>query len=591
MQKVKNRVSSRMMKFIGIALTLLLVFFLVPQPAHAGCNPINPLSFSLTDCVTGLFQIIAYVFSFIGGILFALANYITQFVLNLNFQVMSKDNSIVQIGWSIVRDVANLGFVLVIIVIAFVTILRIGEEQYGVKKLLPKLIAAAILVNFSLTIAGVIINFSDTVTYYFMQRVDASGNVMRFTQQLANAFGPQKFFLGDENPPPPNPEEEVGALASFGVAVLSSITSLIFVVVFTFIAAFVMLTLAFMLLMRYLWLTFLLILSPLIWLFWVIPVLQPKFSQWWNKFLQWVFFAPAVSFFMFLSLVSLEFIGKQKATLTTVAGSFFGIASVLQPVMVQGAQMIIIAGIMIGGIMVAQSMGITGADAALGAAKKFKEGFIGKPGALKRFAEKAGEKTAAGVATVPGLRRVVGIASSRVREKVREREAKGVEEEGGDIAEKVRSGKMNLDEVRAKAGSNWKTALGSTFARRKRNQHMYALATLESGTVFDKETGKPNPKKPLGKFTVGAKTTREVPTGLVGPDGKPVMRIETVSQPQEVEATKADVEKIARINKFLKKTGRARKEKQKKDAERSFKTLLELAGLAEEEKKEEKKET
>jgi hypothetical protein len=208
-----------------------------------------------------------------------------------------------------------------------------------------------------------------------MKRIDVSENPIAFTNQLVNAFGPQRFFTGDENPIPPNPEDETGALATFGVAALSSIAGLSFMVIFTYIAAFVMLTLGLMLLMRFLWLTFLLVLSPLIWLFWVIPALEGKFSHWWNKFLQWVFFAPAVTFFMYLSIVAIEFMGAQKATLLKSAGEFGGFfSSLMQGVMIQGVQMIVISGFMISGIIVAQSMSITGAQGALDLAKKARKG-------------------------------------------------------------------------------------------------------------------------------------------------------------------------------------------------------------------------
>ena len=51
------------------------------------------------------------------------------------------------LGWTIVRDVCNMFFVVIMLVIAFATVLRI--ENYSYKKLLPKLVIMAILINFS----------------------------------------------------------------------------------------------------------------------------------------------------------------------------------------------------------------------------------------------------------------------------------------------------------------------------------------------------------------------------------------------------------------------------------------------------------
>jgi len=51
--------------------------------------------------------------------------------------------SIVTIGWTITRDLANYCFLfLILLVIAIATILRV--ETYGMKALLPKLIIAAL---------------------------------------------------------------------------------------------------------------------------------------------------------------------------------------------------------------------------------------------------------------------------------------------------------------------------------------------------------------------------------------------------------------------------------------------------------------
>jgi hypothetical protein len=339
-------------------LVLLLLF--VPNTSHAACIGLGGIN--LADCVTGVFRIVAFFLNFIGGVLFSLAGFLVNIMLNLNLEVLDAGkNPLVHVGWQLVRDIANLGFVLVIIVIAFATILRF--EQYGVTKLLPKLIAAAIIVNFSFAIAAAFINFTHVLTDFFADR--ALGEGRDLSTAISNAFGPQRFFI-ESDPLPPNPEEDVGGLTEFGTAVLTSITGLVFTVIFTFIAAFVLLAFAFMLLMRYLYLTFLVILAPLIWLFWVIPDLKGQFNKWWNKFLQWTFFAPAMMFFIYLALVSTRQLGDIRQEFA--GGNFF--SSSLASTMIHGAQIVVLSGILIGGLIIAQKMGIIGAAGAMGMATK-----------------------------------------------------------------------------------------------------------------------------------------------------------------------------------------------------------------------------
>ncbi|GAG05001.1 unnamed protein product, partial [marine sediment metagenome] len=71
------------------------------------------------------------------------------------------DEGIVQAGWAIVRDICNLFFILILLIIAFATILRL--EPYDIKKMLPKLLIIALLINFSKMICGLIIDFSQVL--------------------------------------------------------------------------------------------------------------------------------------------------------------------------------------------------------------------------------------------------------------------------------------------------------------------------------------------------------------------------------------------------------------------------------------------
>jgi len=178
-------------KIIILAGLLFLVVWIIPtHQAHAFIGTLIDIG---TDLIVKVVQGIMYLLNYILATLFALAS----------LKIMDKQtNPILETGWTIVRDVANLGFVLAIVIIAIATILRF--EKYGMQKLLPKLVAAAILVNFSLTIAGVLIDFSNVITTFFLDKATGA-NISEFTTQVSNAFGPQRFLLPDQDPLPPNP--------------------------------------------------------------------------------------------------------------------------------------------------------------------------------------------------------------------------------------------------------------------------------------------------------------------------------------------------------------------------------------------------
>ncbi len=361
---------TRILKIALIGALIALPLLVMPQTTHAALFGL--LDLSPAGVATMVFRILAFILNFVFGLLFILGGFLVNLMMHLNADILNQNNALVGVGWTIARDVANLGFVLMMIIVAVATIVR--YERFSAKSLLPKLIGAAIIVNFSLTIAGIFITFSNSLTNVFLNG-KMSGDMV---SAIDNAFAPQKLLLPPENPEPPNPADQGSAAGGVTAAALTSIAGLIFTTAFTAIAALVMIALALMLLIRYVYLSFLLIVAPLVWLFWVFPPLNKLFNEWWSKFLDWVFFAPAVSFFIYVALTGAQFLGSAQIS---TGGS---VGSVLETTFSQGAQMVVLAGILLGGLIAAKSMGIAGAAGAINIAKstgKQVRGWAGKASA------------------------------------------------------------------------------------------------------------------------------------------------------------------------------------------------------------------
>jgi len=358
-------------KILGVALFVLLLLF-IPLSTYAQTTWVGK---GIADSLTWIIRAIGFIFSFIAGVFLTLAGSLVDLMLDVNLHNLSEGNKLISLGWGIARDLANLGFVLAIIIAAFATIVQ--YKQYGVKKILPKLIAAAILVNFSMVILMPIIDFSNVLTTFFISGTGVSSNYpsnIKLSQHMAAAFGPQKLIMGEtggeggDAPPPVSAEEAGGMTGGIGTAVMVSIASVTFNVVFTWLTVFVFFAFAFMLMVRYVTLALLLILAPLAWLFWVIPDLEGMFKNWWHSFFKWVFFAPAVSFFIYIALESAKGLANASAATAATGGNF--ISGALKNIMVQGSQMILLSGLMIGGLIAAQKMGVYGANGAIGIAKR-----------------------------------------------------------------------------------------------------------------------------------------------------------------------------------------------------------------------------
>lgn len=379
----------------------IIALALLAFPAPAGAQFLG-IDLSPAGLISGAFRALANIFSFLIGIAYMIASYLVQFMLTLNYDILSSNNAVVDVGWRIVRDVANLGFVIVIIAVAVATMLRL--ESYGAKKLLVRLITAAIIVNFSLAIAGVVIDFSHVITRFFLEDGLGASNAIQLMDSVGGAFNPQRFMLETPDPAPPDPSEQTGFFTTFSTAVLVGLAGLGFSIIFMLIATLVVGALALMLLIRYVALSFLLVLAPLAWLFWVIPALQGQFHKWWSKFLEWTFFAPAVSFFIYLAIAAAKALGEEPLA------AIPGLDGVLESVISQGAQMVVLSGIMIGGLIVAQNMGIAGAKGAMGLATRAQKGaqaWAGKQAArmgTRPLRGEGGRKVTEWMQKTPGLR-------------------------------------------------------------------------------------------------------------------------------------------------------------------------------------------
>lgn len=337
-------------------------------------QPVGRTNEEITKEISAMFQVIGRI---LGSIL-ALIAWFVDFAIKLGNDVI--DMPIVRLGWQIVLNFTNLGFVLAIIVIAFATIFRL--ESYALKQTLWKLIVAALLVNFSLVIAGAFISVSNSTTNIFLQATTADN----LSTALANAMQPQKFAMTIDQTESPwyirfDPTELVKDLLKKFLAIAAS---LVFILIFTFLIILVFFALFLMLLIRAIALIFLLILSPLAWLFWIFPYTQQYWKKWWTEFLRWNFFAPVVLFFIYLTVATAagldKLISVRGASISDAAKAFQGSTMLSGGFAGHAAQLFVVLGMLFGGLYVANSFGIAGAGLAYGWAQGAGKWFAGGVG-------------------------------------------------------------------------------------------------------------------------------------------------------------------------------------------------------------------
>ena len=338
-----------------ILLLLLLLVILIPSLAQANAFSGAALStISAADQIMGkvLFAAI-YLIGYLAGIIFMIAGFLLQVGLELNANLINSP--LVQVGWQISRDFANLLLVVAIITTALGTIIR--WKGYTYKEILPSIIVVALLINFSLSIAGVFIDATGVVSNFFVAKSTpnaSDGNFTDFSDSLAAALGLQKAMktdhLDEEN-------FDQAATFKFGAKSLSLLAGLFFVVAFTILGGGTMMILAFSVVIRYIALSLLLIMLPLALISSTIPKFKKNWEEWQSKFIEYLTFLPVSLFFIYLTIIFLVNFKDDPGGIFIVTGSGEGeVGSFILNIAETAARLSIVIGLLLGNLIISKKI-------------------------------------------------------------------------------------------------------------------------------------------------------------------------------------------------------------------------------------------
>jgi len=246
-------------------------------------------------------SLISMILGAVFGVVLYLEAQIIDYIINpTNFSF--TNSPIVTLGWGITRDLTNMFFILILLIIAFATVLKI--QSYAIKQLWWKVLVAALLINFSLVIAGFVIDFTQVLTTFFLNQITGGGSFGTITTRLASSMQILNFYN------PAAPTSELEGIADLGASSIAAILGLTLTLVGLVITVFVFGALAVFLIVRILHIWFLLIIAPIVWMLWIVPATSGQFSKWWDNFIKWTFFAPIYVFFIYLSLSIFDATGE-----------------------------------------------------------------------------------------------------------------------------------------------------------------------------------------------------------------------------------------------------------------------------------------
>ncbi len=402
-------------KKIRFAAPLLILFAIIPFQAYAGSCSI--WDWDTWDCVKSILTQICYwilslvsVLVYFAGLLFDKA--ITIAMGDPAKQLFTDPNGIVVAGWRIVRDIANIFFIFTLLYIGISMILQL--TTYGSKKILLGVIIAALLVNFSLPITRVVIDFSNVIAMEFLCKMtNNTCQARNLSSVLAQGLSFQSVF-GAKN---------VAGLQAMNITASKILIAAPFGIIVILVAAFVIFAGAVLVLMRTVFLIILAIFSPLAFLFMALPGKAGSYANmWWDKLFSQCFFLPVYMFMLYLVVMMItpstaypygqlaSFAGSSQASFESLFTAEGSVQASNAGIIVQYIIMIIL---LLLSLAAAQQIGACGASGMIrlgGAARKKTVGYAGR--GARRMAGKPAEAFVTGKAPEGAGRISRGIAAA-----------------------------------------------------------------------------------------------------------------------------------------------------------------------------------
>jgi hypothetical protein len=179
-------------------------------------------------------------------------------------------------AWNFFRDIANVVFVLLFLWVIFSQISNVGVSNYGIKKILPKLILGAILINLSFYICQLAVDLSNILGYALKGVLEGAS----LKAESKPGIGSGIVVLVAE------------ALAGTGAAVFAFLTVSIPMIIWTLLSIAVALLI---LVFRQAAVILLIAISPIAFAAWLLPNTESLFKKWVSAFKGLLVVFPVVS--------------------------------------------------------------------------------------------------------------------------------------------------------------------------------------------------------------------------------------------------------------------------------------------------------
>jgi len=220
-----------------------------------------------TTCVVeGIGWIVCPIVTFLSKIVDAAYGFVASLLVVQPLLTTGESKAIYD-AWAIMRNFANVAFVIAFLLIIFSQLTSVGITNYGIKKLLPRIIIAAILVNVSYWICAIAVDISNLLGSSINGLFETLGAQMKLPSGGAFSGGGWVGIAG-------------GILAGTAVAAAALYVGLSALIPALVTAALAIITVVIVLSVRQALIILLVIAAPLAFVAYLLPNTESWFNKW-----------------------------------------------------------------------------------------------------------------------------------------------------------------------------------------------------------------------------------------------------------------------------------------------------------------------
>ena len=255
-----------------------------------------------SSSIGGVGWIVCPVMKFLGTVNDGMFSFLGSSFLQIHPKLFDT-NSGTYVAWGIFRNYANVAFVIVFMVIIYSQVTGAGVNNYGIKRMLPRLVIAAILVNISYFVCQAAVDLSNILGFSIKNLLDSIPTASGSNAKLPTLQNVMGFILAG-----------VGLTAAV-IAVLLAVSTSVVIACLIALAMIVLI-----LVVREAAIVMLIVLSPLAFVAYLLPNTEGWFKKWYKMFSTLLMVFPIIAFVFGGSMLAARIINSAAASDNSQAG-------------------------------------------------------------------------------------------------------------------------------------------------------------------------------------------------------------------------------------------------------------------------------